>query len=35
VTVDKDVILGDAEPTLLYKTEKPERKTAKKVATES
>lgn len=35
VTIDKDVILGAAEPTLIYKTEKPERKTTKKVAIDS
>ncbi len=35
VMVDKDVILGNVEPTLIYKTEKTERKTIKKVAAES
>jgi ATP-dependent Clp protease ATP-binding subunit ClpX len=35
VTVDKDVILGSAEPTLIYKNEKLERKMTKKVAAES
>ena len=35
VTVDKEVILGNAEPTLVYKVEKVERKTTKKVAAES
>ncbi len=35
VTVDKEVILGNAEPTLVYKVEKAERKTTKKVVAES
>ncbi len=35
VTVDKEVILGNTEPTFVYKAEKIERKTTKKVASES
>jgi ATP-dependent Clp protease ATP-binding subunit ClpX len=35
VTIHKDVILGNVEPTLIYKTEKTERKTTKKVAAEN